>query len=63
MNLNLMLFIQKMDLLQIKDGEFVKYFDEPKSIGTRWAIVCVKIDVATYFGSFGIEHNPKRIFR
>ena len=38
----------------MKDEAYVKKFDEYKSIGTQWIAIFVKLDKATFFGSFGV---------
>ena len=51
-----MLFIQ-----EIKDGAYVIYLDEYKSIETQWITLYVNDDNLTYSDSFGVEHIPKEI--
>ena len=46
---------------KIKDGAYVINLDKYFDIGTHWIPVYVKINVVTYFDSFGIEHIPKEI--
>ena len=51
------------NLPKIKDGAYVKNSDEYSGIGTHW--VALYLDVnnndVTYFGSFRVEHIPKKI--
>ena len=49
------------NLPNIKDGEYVTYFDEFKSIRTHWIALFVNYNNATYFDSFRVEHIPKQI--
>ena len=30
-------------------------------MGTHWTVLCVNDNNATYFGSFGVEHIPKKL--
>ena len=46
---------------KIKDGTYVINLDEYSDIGTHWIALYVKINVVTYFDSFGAEHIPKEI--
>ena len=47
--------------LKIKDGIYVIYLDEYKSIGTYWIALYVNGDNVAYFDRFGDEHIPKEI--
>ena len=51
----------KNNLSNIKDGEYVIYFDEFKSVRTHWIALYVNYNNATYFDSFRVEHIPKQI--
>ena len=51
----------KNNLPKIKDGTYVVYLDEYKSIETHWIALHSNNDNATYFDSFGVEHIPKEI--
>ena len=48
------------NLSKIKDGAYVIYLDESKSIETHWLALYVKNGNATYFNSFRVEHIPKK---
>ena len=46
---------------KIKDGAYVINLDEYADVGTHWiALFCNRREIV-YFGSFGIEHAPKRL--
>ena len=61
MNLNLMLFIQEILYLKIKDGAYVINLVEFKSIGTHWIALCVNGNNIIYFHSFGVDHIQKKL--
>ena len=46
---------------QIKDGAYVMYFDECKSIETHWIVLFVNGDDVAYFDSFKVEYNLEEI--
>ena len=56
-----MVFIQEKNLPKIKDGAYVIYIDEYRSIVTHWIALYVNGNNVTYFESFGVEHIPKEI--
>ena len=45
----------------IKNGPYVINLDEYEDVGTHWIALYVKNNEITYFGSFGVEHIPKKI--
>ena len=47
------------NLSKIRDGTYVIYFDESKSIGIHWIAMYVSSSNATYFDSFVIKYIPK----
>ena len=49
------------NLSKIKDGPYVIYLHEYKSIGTHWIALDVNGNNIKYFDSFGGEHVPKEI--
>ena len=51
------------NLSEIKDGAYVINLDGYPDIGTHWVALYVHNDDATYFDSFGVEHNQKEIKR
>ena len=44
-----------------KDGVYIINLDEYSDVGTHWLALYVNDKIATYFDSFGIEHDPKEI--
>ena len=46
---------------QIKDGAYVMYFDEYKSIETHWIVLFVNGDDVAYFDNFKVEYNLEEI--
>ena len=44
-----------------KDATYAINLDGFKSIGTNWIALYVNGNIATYFGSFGVEHIPKEL--
>ena len=59
MNLNLMVFIQK--IIYPKDETYVISLDDFKSIGTHWIDLYENSSNILYFFSFVVEHIPKEI--
>ena len=49
------------NLSKIKDGGYIKNFDESESIRTHWIVLYVNAKNVTYFDSFGIKNIPKEI--
>ena len=49
------------NLPKIKVRVYVIKLDEYKSTGTPWIALYVNGNNATYFDSFGVEHNQKEI--
>ena len=49
------------DLPKINDGAYIINLDEYESIWTDWVALYVNAENVTYFGRFGVEHNPKEI--
>ena len=49
------------NLTKIKGGAYVINVDEYSDIGTHWVALYANNDDISYFGSFGIEHIPKKI--
>ena len=49
------------NLPKIKDGAYVIYLDEFKSIGNHWIALYANTENVTYFDSFGVEYIPNRI--
>ena len=47
----------------VKNGAYVINLDEYHDIGTHWVALHVNNKTATYFDSFGVEHNPKEIMK
>ena len=62
MNQDLRVFFQEIIYLKkIKDGAYVKNFDEYADVGTYWiALFCNRNEII-YFDSFGVEHVPEEI--
>ena len=62
-----MVFIQEINLPQIKDGAYVINLDEFKSIGSHWIALYVNDNNrrasydAIYFYSFGVENILREI--
>ena len=48
-----------MNLPKIRDGIYVIYLDESKSIGIHWIAMYVNSNNATFFDSFVIKYIPK----
>ena len=61
MNLHLMVFIQKIIHIKIKDGAYVVNFDELKSVRTHWIASYSNDNNVTCFDSFSVEHITKEI--
>ena len=67
MNLNLMVFIQEIIFLKIKDCGICNKLDEYKSIGTHLITLYLNGNNwstsynETYLDSFEVEHIPKEI--
>ena len=51
----------KDNLQNIKDGAYIKNFEECSHYRTHWVVLYVQNNDVTYFGSFGVEHIPKEI--
>ena len=51
------------NLSKIKDGVYIINLDEHSDIGTHWVALWVNNNNVTYFDSFGVEHNPKKIIK
>ena len=49
------------NLPKIKDGTYIISLDEYSDIGTYWVAFYVQNNNVTYFGSFTVEHIPKKI--
>ena len=49
------------NLPKIKDGTYIINLDEYSDIGTYWVAFYVQNNNVTYFGSFTVEHIPKKI--
>ena len=50
MNLNLMVFIQEIILLKMKDGTNVIIVDEYESTGTHWRALLVNANILIFSG-------------
>ena len=61
MNLNLIVFIQEIIYLKLKDGTYVAYHDEFKSIEIYGIALYVNGNDIIYFDSLGFEHIPREI--
>ena len=61
MNLNLMVFIQKIIYEKIKDWAYIINLEELESIRTHWIALYVNAENVTYSNSFGVEYIPKEI--
>ena len=46
--------------VEIKDGVYIINLDEYSDIGTQWVALYVRKNDVSYFGSFGVEHIPKK---
>ena len=51
----------KDSLQNIKDGAYIKNFEEYSHYRTHWVALYVQNNDVTYFDSFGVEHIPKEI--
>ena len=49
------------NLPKIKYDAYVINLDEYSDIGTHWIALYVLNNDDTYFDSFGVEHNPKKL--
>ena len=49
------------DLPKIKNEAYVINLDMYKSVGTHWIALYVNNNNVTFFGSFGVEHIPKKL--
>ena len=49
------------DSPKIKDGTYVRNFNEYKSIGIYWIALNSNGNNTTYFDSFGVEHIPTKL--
>ena len=46
---------------RIKDGAYVINLNEHSDIGDDWIALYALNDNVTFFGSFGVEHIPKKL--
>ena len=44
-------------------GAYVINLDEYPDVGTHWIALFCNINEVLYFGSFGVEHTLKEIFK
>ena len=49
------------NLPKVKDGSYIIYLDEYKSIGAHWIALYGNVENVIYFNSFGVEHVPKEV--
>ena len=61
MSLDLMVFIRRDNLPEIKDRAYVINLDEYSDIGTHQVALYVHNNNVTYFDYFGVEHISKEI--
>ena len=47
----------------MKDGAYLRYLDECKSIVTYCIVLYANANSGTYLSSFGVTHNPEEIKR
>ena len=51
----------RVNLPKTKDEAYVINLDDYSDIGTHWIALYILNNDVTYFDSFGVEHNPKKL--